>query len=70
MDLLGAWPVATVFAAAILRVLEHAVLDDDRPLRTSGKLLVELLSTASQVLVVAGGVGFALLFGHRLGLIL
>lgn len=76
MDLLGAWPVAIILASAVLRILEDEVRDslpsdpDDRLLARRDRFLAELLATSAQAGVIAGGVGAALLFGSRLGLVL
>lgn len=67
--LVGAWPVLAILAAAILRLLEQALIDDARSDRAefnlAGKLLVELLTAASWACTMAAGVGFALLWGMR-----
>lgn len=66
-DLLGLWPIGTVVAATVLRLVADEVREA-RPQTRVDRLLDELLSVASLVLIIAGGVGFALLFGRRLGL--
>lgn len=66
---LALWPVAAVIVAAVLRMLERAVVLDvsagTGPLPRRDELLAELLAVASQALIVAAGVGFALLWGRR-----
>lgn len=60
------WPIGAVIGAAILRLIEHAMLEDDpkTQLTGMGKFLIELLSAISQVLIVAAGLGIAMLWSH------
>lgn len=66
---LGLMPWVAIVAAAGLRLVEHWLMHhvelvDGRLVRVdlspTGKLLVELLSASSQVLIVAAGVALAL----------
>lgn len=67
MNLLAIAPIVFGILAVAARLAEHMVLEDiikndRRQLTPAGKVLVEALSVASQVMVVAGGVALGILW--------
>lgn len=66
MDVLAAWPSACIVVAVLLNAFAAGVV----PETTTDRRYLAAIESAALALLVAGGVGCALLFGSRLGLVL